>query len=277
MGRPRHLRKKTPPNRLNRVSNSLGGDAPLLSHLLELRTRLIRAMLGVIVVFLPLAFFAQPIFSYLAGPLLAQMPAGTSMIATEVAAPFLTPFKLAMLLAVVIAMPWVLYQIWAFVAPGLYKSEQRLAVPLLLSSSLLFYLGIAFAYFVVFPLIFGFLVSVAPEGVAVMTDISRYLDFVIKLFLAFGAAFETPVAIVLMVWAGFTTPGALKQKRPYVLVAVFTLGMLLTPPDIVSQTLLALPAYILFEIGIIAAQILVPGSREVDAQRQAEKKQQDSG
>ena len=181
MGRPRHLRKKTPPNRLNRVSNSLGGDAPLLSHLLELRTRLIRAMLGVIVVFLPLAFFAQPIFSYLAGPLLAQMPAGTSMIATEVAAPFLTPFKLAMLLAVVIAMPWVLYQIWAFVAPGLYKSEQRLAVPLLLSSSLLFYLGIAFAYFVVFPLIFGFLVSVAPEGVAVMTDISRYLDFVIKL------------------------------------------------------------------------------------------------
>jgi len=251
------------------VSETLGGDAPLLSHLLELRGRLIRAMAGVLLVFLPLAFFAQEIFSYLAVPLLAQMPAGTSMIATEVAAPFLTPFKLAMLLAVVLSMPWILYQVWAFVAPGLYKSEQRLAVPLLLSSTLLFYLGMAFAYFVVFPLIFGFLVSVAPEGVAVMTDISRYLDFVIKLFLAFGAAFETPVAIVLMVWAGFTTPGQLKAKRPYVLVAVFVIGMLLTPPDIVSQTLLALPAYILFEIGIIAARMLVPGSKQVDEQIKA--------
>lgn len=265
MGRPRNLRRK--PNRFRHVSETLGGDAPLMEHLLELRTRLMYAMGGVIVVFIPLAMFAQEIFSLLAGPLMAQLPPGTSMIATEVAAPFLTPFKLAMLLAVVVALPWVLYQIWAFIAPGLYHTEQRLAIPLLASSTLLFYAGMAFAYFLVFPLIFGFLVSVAPEGVSVMTDISRYLDFVIKLFLAFGVAFETPVAIYLMVKTGFTTPAALKAKRPYVLVGVFAIGMLLTPPDIVSQTLLAVPAYLLFEVGIFMSQILVPGAREVDAQR----------
>lgn len=267
MGRPR--RKPGPPPRLKNVveaSASKGNEAPLISHLLELRTRLLHAVAGVIIIFIPLAFFAQDIYSVVAGPLMAQMPEGTTMIATEVAAPFLTPFKMALLLAVVLAMPWLLYQIWGFVAPGLYANERRLAAPLIISSTLLFYAGMAFAYFVVFPLIFAFLVAVAPEGVSVMTDISRYLDFVIKLFLAFGIAFEMPVAIVLMVWSGFTTPGKLKQKRPYVLVGAFVIGMLLTPPDVVSQTLLALPAYVLFEIGIIAARLFVPGSKQVDEQ-----------
>ena len=268
MGRPR--RKPGPPPRLKNVveaSANKGAEAPLISHLLELRTRLLHAIAGVVIIFIPLAFFAQDIYSLLAGPLMAQMPEGTTMIATEVAAPFLTPFKMAFLLAVVIAMPWLLYQVWAFIAPGLYNNERRLAAPLIVSSTLLFYAGMAFAYFVVFPLIFAFLVAVAPEGVSVMTDISRYLDFVIKLFLAFGIAFEMPVAIVLMVWTGFTTPGKLKEKRPYILVGAFVIGMLLTPPDVVSQTLLALPAYILFEIGIIAAQLFVPGSKQVDEQR----------
>lgn len=269
MRRPR--RNPGPLPRLTKVAETRAEkstEAPLISHLLELRNRLLWAIAGVAVLFIPLAFFAQDIYSLLAGPLMAQMPEGTTMIATEVAAPFLTPFKMAFLLAVVLAMPWLLYQVWAFVAPGLYNNERRLAAPLIISSTLLFYAGMAFAYFIVFPLIFAFLVAVAPEGVSVMTDISRYLDFVIKLFLAFGAAFEMPVAIVLMVWTGFTTPGKLKQKRPYILVGAFVIGMLLTPPDVVSQTLLALPAYVLFEIGIIAAQLLVPGSKQVDEQRE---------
>lgn len=246
-------------------------EQPLIEHLLELRTRLLRIVIGVLVCLLPLLPFAQDIFRLLADPLLGVMPEGTSLIATEVASPFLTPFKLALLLSLVASIPWTLWQVWAFVAPGLYAHERRFAVPLLLSSTLLFYLGMAFAYFVVFPLIFGFFVSVAPEGVAVMTDIGRYLDFVIMLFLAFGAAFEVPVAIVLMVRMGITTPGALREKRPYILVGAFTVGMLLTPPDILSQTLLALPVYLLYEVGIIAARIMVPGSREVDAQRAAER------
>lgn len=246
-------------------------EQPLIEHLLELRNRLLRVVLGVIVCLVPLLPFAQEIFGVLADPLLAVMPEGTSLIATQVASPFLTPFKLALLLSLVVSMPWTLWQIWAFVAPGLYAHERRFAVPLLASSTLLFYLGMAFAYFVVFPLIFGFFVSVAPEGVAVMTDIGSYLDFVIMLFLAFGAAFEVPVAIVLMVRTGITTPGALREKRPYILVAAFTVGMLLTPPDVISQTLLALPVYVLYEFGIIAARWMVPGSAEVDAQRKAGK------
>lgn len=242
-------------------------EAPLVSHLLELRDRLLRIVLGVLIVFVPLAPFAQDLFALLAGPLLATMPEGSSMIATEVASPFLTPFKLALLVAIVVSIPWTLYQIWAFVAPGLYQHERRFALPLVASSTILFYAGMAFAFFVVFPLVFGFFVAAAPEGVAVMTDIGRYLDFVITLFLAFGAAFEVPVAIVLMVRMGLTTPGALREKRAYVLVGAFTVGMLLTPPDMLSQTLLALPVYALYEIGILAAAILVPGSRQVDEQR----------
>ena len=251
-----------------KTDGTSGGEQPLIEHLLELRTRLLRIVLGVLLCLIPLLPFAQQIFATLAAPLLSVMPEGTSLIATEVASPFLTPFKLCLLLAIVLSMPWTLWQIWAFVAPGLYAHERRFALPLLASSTLLFYTGMAFAYFVVFPLVFGFFVAVAPEGVAVMTDIGRYLDFVITLFLAFGAAFEVPVALVLMVRTGITTPGALREKRPYVIVGAFTVGMLLTPPDILSQTLLALPVYLLYEIGIIAARIMVPGSVEVDAQRE---------
>lgn len=245
-------------------------EQPLITHLIELRDRVLRALIGVVVVFVPLAFFAQELYSFAAAPLMALLPEGSSMIATEVASPFFAPFKLAALAAFVLALPWVLFQIWAFVAPGLYKHEQRLVLPLLATSTLLFYAGMAFAYFVVFPVVFGFFIAVAPEGVTVMTDISRYLSFALGMFLAFGIAFEMPVAIVLMVRTGFTTPAALAKKRPYVLVGVFVVGAFLTPPDIVSQTLLALPAYLLFEVGIIASRWLVPGSAEVDAQRGGE-------
>lgn len=239
----------------------------LLSHLNELRSRLLRVVVVVLLIFFGLAYFAQHLFTLVSRPLLDKLPAGTSMIATDVATPFLTPFKLAFIAAIFIGMPYLLYQIWAFVAPGLYKQERRFFMPLLFSSTLLFYAGVAFAYFVVFPLMFGFFTAVVPEGVAMMTDISAYLDFVLTLFFAFGLAFEVPIATVLMVWAGFTTPGALAEKRPYVVLGAFVIGMLLTPPDVISQTLLALPMWALYEIGIVFARILVPGSREVDAQR----------
>lgn len=189
------------------------------------------------------------------------------MIATQVASPFLTPFKTAMVAAVFIAMPWLLYQLWAFVAPGLYQHEKRLALPLVFTSALLFYAGVAFAYFVVFPLMFAFFTAVAPEGVSVMTDINAYLDFVLTLFFAFGLAFEVPIATVLMVWAGFTTPARLGAHRPYVLLGAFVIGMLLTPPDVISQTLLAVPVYVLYEAGIIMSRIMVPGHKEVESQQ----------
>lgn len=240
----------------------VAAQQPLIAHLLELRARLLKAIVGVLVVFAPLAFFAQQIFTLVARPLIQRLPAGSSLIATQVTSPFLTPFKLAIVLAVVIAIPWVLYQIWAFIAPGLYQRERRLVVPLLISSSILFYSGMAFAYFVVFPLIFRFMISVAPAGVTVMTDISQYLDFVLTLFMAFGLAFELPVAIVLIVWTGFVTPAQLASKRPYVLVGVFVVGMLLTPPDVFSQSMLAVPLYLLFETGIWAARVFVPGARD---------------
>jgi sec-independent protein translocase protein TatC len=198
---------------------------------------------------------------------MARLPEGTSMIATQVASPFLTPFKLSLAVAVFLAMPFLLYQAWAFVAPGLYKHERRLVMPLMASSILLFYSGVAFAYFVVFPLMFGFFTKVAPSGVTVMTDIAAYLDFVLALFFAFGFAFEVPVATVLAVWAGFTTPAKLGAKRPYVLLGAFVLGMLLTPPDVISLTLLAVPVYILFEAGIVMARVMVPGHKEVEAQQ----------
>lgn len=247
--------------------NEQDSEQPLLAHLLELRTRVLRAVIAVLVVFIPLSFFAGELFTWLSGPLMAHMPEGNSLIATEVAAPFLAPFKLAILLSVVVALPWILYQIWAFVAPGLYANERRLVVPLLASSTLLFYTGMAFAYFVVFPVVFGFFVNVAPQGVAVMTDISRYLDFVLGMFFAFGVAFEVPVAIILLVWAGFTTPSQLGSYRAYVLVGAFAVGMLLTPPDLISQTLLAVPIYLLYESGIWFARWLVPGIREVEEQQ----------
>ena len=228
----------------------------LLSHLIELRDRILRMFLAILVVFLMLFPFANQIYTFLATPLMVHLPEGTSMIAIEVAAPFLIPFKLVLLLAVVLTIPYTLYQLWAFIAPGLYKHEKKMAAPLVASSTILFYLGMAFAYFVVFPLIFAFFTATAPEGVAVMTDISRYLDFVIMLFIAFGIAFEVPIATILLVSMGATTPEKLARKRPYVIVGTFVIGMILTPPDIISQTLLALPMWILFEIGLILSRIM---------------------
>nr|VFK46411.1 MAG: Sec-independent protein translocase TatC [Candidatus Kentron sp. TC]VFK60117.1 MAG: sec-independent protein translocase protein TatC [Candidatus Kentron sp. TC] len=232
---------------------------PFLFHLIELRNRLLRALVAVIVVLLALIPFANDLYEWLAAPLLEYLPQGTSMIATEVASPFFAPFKLAIVTAIFITMPLIVYQLWAFIAPGLYKKEKKLAYPLVITSTLLFYLGAAFAYFAVFPLVFGFFTSIAPEGVEVATDISKYLDFVLKLFFAFGMAFEIPVATILLVSSGFTTPDALASKRPYVIVVAFIIGMLLTPPDVISQTLLALPMWILFELGILFSRVYTVG------------------
>ncbi|MGB5259659.1 MAG: twin-arginine translocase subunit TatC [Gammaproteobacteria bacterium] len=226
-------------------------EQPLISHLVELRDRLLRIVLAVAVVFVVLIPFSDVLFTQLSGPLLRHMPEGAGMIAIEVASPFLIPFKLTLFLAVFICIPVVLYQLWSFIAPGLYQHERRLVMPLLVSSTFLFYAGAAFAYFVVFPLVFAFFTSTAPEGVAVMTDISRYLDFVLTLFFAFGAAFEVPIVTVLLVWTGMTTREGLRSKRPYIIVGAFVIGMLLTPPDIISQTLLAVPMWILFELGLV--------------------------
>jgi len=227
------------------------GEMTFVEHLVELRDRLLRVVLAVLCFLVVLFPFANDLYALLAEPLLRHLPEGTSMIATQVASPFLTPFKLSIVLSIFLAMPMVLYQVWSFVAPGLYKHERRLIFPLLVTSSVLFYLGMAFAYFVVFPLMFAFFQAVAPEGVAIMTDITAYLDFVLKIFFAFGIAFEVPIATILLVWTGFTTPAALVSKRPYIIVGAFVLGMMLTPPDIISQTLLALPMWLLFELGVI--------------------------
>lgn len=231
-------------------------EQPLLSHLIELRDRLLRACAGVFVVLVCLLPFANQIYSRFAQPLLVHMPASTSMIAIDVISPFLTPLKLCLVLAIFIAMPWVLYQAWAFVAPGLYQREKALALPLLAASSALFYLGMAFAYYVILPVFFAFLTQTAPQGVAVMTDINHYLDFVLTIFFAFGVCFEVPVATVLMVLIGVTTPDALARKRPYVVVGAFVVGAVLTPPDVISQTLLAVPMWLLFELGIVCARLL---------------------
>jgi len=237
----------------NKQDTGLPEDAeqPLVYHLIELRDRLLRIVLVVAVVFMALMPFANTLFSRLSGPLMAHMPEESSMIAIEVASPFLIPFKLTLFLALFIAIPYLLYQLWSFVAPGLYRHERRLVMPLLVSSTILFYAGAAFAYFIVFPLVFAFFTSTAPEGVAVMTDISRYLDFVLTLFFAFGAAFEVPVVTVLLVWTGMATQAGLRAKRPYIIVAAFVIGMLLTPPDVISQTLLAVPVWMLFELGVV--------------------------
>jgi sec-independent protein translocase protein TatC len=236
----------------------------LIAHLIELRGRVLKAIVSVFVVFLCLVYFAQDLYHWLATPLLDTLPENAQMIATDVASPFFAPFKLTMVLSFFIAIPVVLFQIWGFVAPGLYKNEKRLVAPLLFSSTLLFYLGMAFAYYVVFPLAFSFFTSVAPEGVVINTDISSYLNFVLKIFFAFGLAFEIPVAVVLMCWTGVTTPDKLRAKRPYVIVGVFVVGMLLTPPDIISQTLLAIPMWILYEFGIVVGGIYTRKKEEQD-------------
>ena len=229
---------------------------PLVAHLTELRDKLLRAILAVLIVFIGLFPFANDIYAFVSEPLRALLPEGATMIATEVASPFLTPFKLTLVAAIFIAIPYVLYQAWSFIAPGMYRHEKRLAIPLLVSSILLFYAGAAFAYYVVFPLIFAFFTSVGPPDVAIMTDINRYLDFVLKLFFAFGLAFEIPIAAVLLIWAGITTPEALAKKRPYIIVGCFVFGMLLTPPDIISQSLLAIPMWILFEFGVFFGKFI---------------------
>ncbi len=236
-------------------------EGTLLSHLIELRSRLLKSAAAIAVAFLCLLPFSRTIFSLVSEPLRQVLP-GNAMIATAVASPLLTPFKLTFFAALFLAMPVVLYQAWAFVAPGLYRREKRFALPLLASSIVLFYLGVAFAYYAVFPLIFGFITSVAPEGVEVQTDIALYLDFVTTLVLAFGVAFEVPVATVLIVWTGLTTVEKLTKARPYVFLGAFVVGMFLTPPDVISQTLLSIPIYLLYEVGIIMARVMVVKKKE---------------
>ena len=221
-------------------------ETSLISHLVELRSRLVKASVAVLIVFVCLVPFAQQIFTLVADPLMAKLPEGSTMIATQVASPFITPFKTTLFVALFFAMPVVIYQVWAFVAPGLYRREKKFAIPMVMSSIILFYCGIAFAYWVVFPLMFAFFSSVTPEGVAMMTDISSYLDFILTIFFAFGIAFEVPIATVMLIASGLTSIESLKRKRPYVFLGAFVLGMLLTPPDVISQTLLAVPIYVLY-------------------------------
>ena len=236
-------------------------EQSLMDHLIELRDRLLRMVLAVLIVFLALFTFSEDIFTIAADPLLKLMPEGTSMIATGVTSPFLVPFKLVLLLSVLLTIPYLLHQIWAFIVPGLYRHEKRMAGPLLISSVVLFYCGIAFAYFVIFPILFAFFIGISPEGVEVMTDIGQYLDFIIAIFLAFGIAFEVPVATFLLIAAGATTPEKLADKRPYIIIGAFFVGMLLTPPDVISQSLLAIPIWLLFELGLIMSRIFL-GNRQ---------------
>ena len=241
-------------------------ELPLLNHLKELRVRLLRSFAGVVIVFLPLIFFSNEIYQLAASPLQALLPENSSMIATQVASPFLSPLKLTFYLSLMISLPYFFSEMWRFIAPGLYKNEKRFALGLTLSSIFLFYLGILFAYFLVFPLVFGFFTSVTPEGVKIMTDISSYLDFILTIFLAFAIAFEIPVLIFLLIWTGITSPNSLAKKRPYVIVSCFILGMLLTPPDVISQALLALPAWVLFEVGLLFSRIFIKNNTETREQ-----------
>lgn len=231
-------------------------QAPLIEHLIELRSRLMRAVIVVLVIFLGLYSFANDIYTFVAQPLMALLPEGSQMIATEVASPFLAPFKLTLVVAVFAAVPFILHQAWSFVAPGLYDNEKALAIPLLISSVGLFYAGAAFAYYVVFPLLFAFFTQTGPEEIQVMTDINQYLNFVLKLFFAFGVAFEIPIATFLLIFSGATTVESLSKKRPYIILGCFVVGMLLTPPDVVSQSLLAVPMYLLYEVGLLFGRLV---------------------
>jgi sec-independent protein translocase protein TatC len=241
----------------NRQAEDIIKEQSFVSHLMELRDRMLRMVVVVLLVFLCLFPFANEIYVLIASPLMAHLPQGAGMIATKVASPFLTPFKLSLVVAIFLSMPFILHQFWGFVAPGLYKHEKRMAMPLLASSTLLFYSGIVFAYYAVFPLVFAFLSSTVPEGVTVATDIAEYLDFVLTLFFAFGLAFEVPIATIILVWMGVTTPESLLEKRPYIIVGAFCIGMLLTPPDVISQVLLALPMWLLFEVGVVFSRVIV--------------------
>lgn len=227
-----------------------------ISHLIEMRDRLLRAVVAVIIIFICLFPWAKDIYGLLAQPLLAALPKGGQMIATEITTPFFVPMKVTMMAAFLLALPWVFYQIWAFVAPGLYQHEKRLGVPLVIASVVLFVTGMAFAYFLVFPLVFHFIVSVTPTGVAVMTDIGKYLDFVLTMFMAFGITFEVPIAVVLLVKTGMVSVAKLREIRPYVIVGAFVVGAIFTPPDVVSQFMLATPLWLLYELGIIVAALI---------------------
>ena len=242
---------------LAKLPNNPGAEQSFISHLIELRDRMIKMLIAIAVVILLLFPFANDLYTFVAEPLIAQLPAGSTMIATQVISPFLTPFKLALVAAIFLAMPYLLYQFWGFVAPGLYQHEKRLAVPLLVSSIALFYIGMAFAYYLVFPIVFAFMTATTPVGVAMMTDIAAYLDFVLTLFFAFGLAFEIPVATVLLVMIGIVTPDGLVEKRPYVIVGAFVIGMFLTPPDVFSQTMLAVPMWLLFELGVWFSRLML--------------------
>lgn len=236
-----------------------------MSHLIELRDRLLRCVVALLLVFLCLFPWAKELYNFLAQPMLASLPQGGQLIATEVTAPFFVPIKVTMMAAFIIALPWILYQVWAFVAPGLYAHEKRLVLPLVVTSSLLFLCGMAFAYYLVFPVVFHFMVTVAPEGVAVMTDIGKYLDFVLTLFLAFGVTFEVPVAVVILVRMGMVSVAKLREIRPYVIVGAFIIGAIFTPPDVVSQVMLALPLWILYEVGILVSQWMAPSAEESES------------
>jgi sec-independent protein translocase protein TatC len=240
-----------------------GNEQPFLDHIIELRSRILRGLVAVLLLFLPIYYFANDLYQFVAEPLMAHLPGNGSMIATEVASPFLTPFKLAIFTAVFLGMPFLLHQMWAFVSPGLYRHEKRFAVPLLVSSIVLFYGGVAFAYYLVFPLVFQFLASVTPEGVTMMTDINRYLDFILTMFFAFGIAFEIPIATMLLAATGIASATSMANKRPYVIVGCFVVAMLLTPPDVISQLMLAIPTWILFEVGVFFARLAEKRSEEV--------------
>jgi sec-independent protein translocase protein TatC len=236
-----------------------------ISHLIEMRDRLLRAILAIVIIFICLFPWAQDLYALLAKPMLAALPQGGQMIATEVTTPFFVPVKVTMMAAFLLAMPWVFYQAWAFVAPGLYQHEKRLGVPLVIASVILFLLGMAFAYFLVFPIVFGFMVGVAPEGVAVMTDIGKYLDFVMTLFLAFGITFEVPIAVVLLVKMGMVSVAKLREIRPYVIVGAFIVGAIFTPPDVISQFMLAFPLWLLYELGIFVSMMITKQKPEAES------------
>jgi sec-independent protein translocase protein TatC len=239
-------------------------EQPLVSHLLELRNRLLRSALVILVVFAGLYYFSNDLYLLLSKPLQGFLPENSSMVAIGIASPFLVPFKLTLFAAVFAAIPFILHQAWSFIAPGLYKHEKRYAIPLLISSTLLFYAGIAFAYFVVLPLVFGFFTSVGPSDVVLMPDINNILDFILKIFMAFGIAFEIPIATFLLVATGITTVDSLASKRPYVFVGCFVIGMLITPPDVISQTVLAVPMWLLFEVGIMFSRLLNKNTTDED-------------
>lgn len=246
------------------IEETTDSEQSLISHLIELRSCILKAVICVFILMLVLLPFANELYSFIASPLIAKLPQGSSMIATEVISPFFAPFKLTIFCAVFLSVPYILYQVWGFVTPGLYANEKKLVLPLLITSTLLFYIGILFAYYIVFPVLFAFLTQTAPEGIQVMTDINDYLNFIIKLFFAFGVSFEIPVATFLLIRSGFVEVTKLESNRPYIILIAFFAGMLLTPPDVISQILLAIPIWLLFESGLIIGKIYNKNKTGVD-------------